>query len=126
MSRITTYFETPANAPMRHLVLGHSQVRHVWEHSPDDASNSVSIDWISISGGHSHELAQMIKNEITRSTTPLYISGLIWQNDVTTLNIATACDIIQDLEHFMMNHPHCKLALPEVKFFHVIFDITSI
>ena len=115
MPRITTHFETPPNAPMRHMVIGHSQVRHVWQHAPDDADNSVCIDWISVSGGRSHELVQMIKNEINDSAIPLYISGLIWQNDVSSLNIDSACAIIQDLEQFMLNHIDCKLALPEVK-----------
>ena len=114
MPRITSHFETREDAPMRHLVLGHSQVRYVWEHYPNDGDNSVCIDWISVSGGHTHELAQMIKDEINASSIPLYISGLIWQNDVTTLNIASACAVIQDLEQFMINSPDCKLAFPEV------------
>ena len=105
MLRVSTYFETPSNAVIWHLVISHSQVRHVWDHNPD---NNISIDWISVSGGHSHELAQMIKNEINESAIPLYISGLICQNDVTTLTIASACAIIQDLEQFMMDYPHCK------------------
>ena len=61
----------------------------------------------------------MIKNEINDSAIPLYISGLIWQNDVTTLNINSASAIIQDLKHFMLNNTDCKLALPEVKLYHV-------
>ncbi len=114
MPRINSHFETREDAPMRHLVLGHSQVRYVWEHYPNDGDNSVCIDWISVSGGHTHELAQMIKDEINASSIPLYISGLIWQNDVATLNIDSACAVIQDLEQFMINRPDCKLALPEV------------
>ena len=47
MPRITTHFETREDATMRHLVLGHSQVRYVWEHYPNDADNSVCIAWIS-------------------------------------------------------------------------------
>jgi len=35
-----THIETPLNAPMRHLVIGHSQVRHVWQHVPENANNS--------------------------------------------------------------------------------------
>ena len=123
MPRVSTYFETPPNAIIRHLVIGHSQVRHVWDHNPD---NNISIDWISVSGGHSHELAQMIKTEINESAIPLYISGLIWQNDVTTLTIASACAIIQDLEQFMMDYPYCKLALPEVKLYHFIIHLSPI
>ena len=73
MPRTMTHIETPLNAPMRHLVIGHSQVRHLWKHAPDD--NSVCIDWISVTGGRSHELVQMIKNEINNSAISLYISG---------------------------------------------------
>ena len=67
-----------------------------------------------------HELAQMIKDEINASSIALYISGLMMQNDVTTLNIASACAIIQDLEEFMINRLNCKLALPEVTLNHTI------
>ena len=120
MPRITTHFETHEDATMRHLVLGHSQLRHVWEHYLTEADMSICIDWISVSGSHTHELAQMIKDEVNASSVPLYVSGLIWQNDVTTLTMGSACAVIQDLEQFMMNHPDCKLALPEVKLKHAI------
>ena len=93
MPRITTHFETHEDATMRHLVLGHSQLRHVWEHYLTEADMSICIDWISVSGGYTHELAQMIRD---------------------------ACAVIQDLDQFMMNHPDCKLALPEVKLKHAI------
>ena len=72
MPRTMTHIETPLNAPMRHLVIGHSQVRHVWQHVPENADNSVCIDWISVSGNRFHELVKMIKNEINDSAIPLY------------------------------------------------------
>ena len=89
MPRITTHFETREDAPMRHLVLGHSQVRYVWQHYPNDGDNSICIDWISVSGGHTNEFAQMINDEINASSIPLYFGKMMLQHSISPVHVSS-------------------------------------
>ena len=116
MSRVCSYIEVAATAHQRDLVVGHSQLRHVWNMG---TSMHIPMDWISVSGGRVHELVDIIKAQIACSNPHqlLHISGMLWQNSISdNLTLHQAALHIDDLERYAAAYQHVKIALPEVLF----------
>ena len=115
MPRKTLYFETSIYDRTRHVVVGHSQIRELWNLKSLDTHLKFPIDWISVSGGRVTELVEIIKREVKYSEhDEVKVTGIIWQNSITSLSIPEVERIITDLEKFMIRYTHAKLALPEV------------
>ena len=117
MGRVTTHFETADSAEVRHLVVGHSQIRDLWNIDVSKIQGlNFPVDWISVSGGKVEELIAIIKKEIKKAVKPVKVSAMIWQNSITTLNIEKVKEIVSDLEQFMGDYSEHKVALPECLF----------
>ena len=115
MPRKTLYFETSIYDRTRHVVVGHSQIRELWNLKSLDTHLKFPIDWISVSGGRVTELVEIIKREVKYSEhDEVKVTGIIWQNSITSLSIPEVERIITDLEKFMIRYTQAKLALPEV------------
>lgn len=125
MPRIQRIQIANAGASVRHVVIGHSQVRGCWDQEFKEEYLNFPTDWICVSGGKLPELMMMIKEEIRNAHIPLCVTGIIWQNSLPDLPIQSVLNTITELEEFLKEFPEHKVALPECLFvpkYHYLFE----
>ena len=116
MERIVRKDYTPKDANIRHLIIGHSQIRNCWECKYEEEELNFNMDWISVSEGKAQELKELLIQELRESQIPLRISAIIWQNSIPSISYTEVEQIIEDIEKALDQYPQHKVALPECQF----------
>ena len=107
---------TPVGAKIRHLVIGHSQIRGCWNYKYDENELNFDMDWICVSGGKARNLLELLKLQMRESQIPLRVSAIIWQNSIPDLSFADVEKMIEEIEVTLDDYPQHKVALPECQF----------
>ena len=107
---------TPRSARLRHLVIGHSQIKNCWDYKYKEPELELKIDWICVPGGKAQELKELLISEIREAQIPLRISAMIWQNSITTITLSEVKEIVEEIESTLKLHPQHRVALPECQY----------
>lgn len=107
---------TQTGARIRHLVIGHSQIRGCWDYKFEENELNFDIDWICVPGGKARDLLELIKEQMRESRIPLRISAIIWQNSISDLSFGDVEQMIEEIEATLDIFPQHKVALPECQF----------
>ena len=101
---------------LRHLVIGHSQIKDCWDYKYQEPELDFKIDWICMPGGKAQELKKLLISEIKKAQIPLRISAVIWQNSITTITLSRVKEIIEEIESTLKLHLQHRVALPECQY----------
>ena len=102
---------------IRHMVIGHSQIRNFKDYQfPDIPDINFPMETICIRGGKAPELINIIKDELHTSKTPLRISAIIWQNSNWDITISEVERLVFDMETYLKDYPFHRVAFPECLF----------
>ena len=90
---IKRYF-SDLNAEERHILVSHSQIRGCWDEKFHDELN-FPIDFICKPGGKAPELIAIMKEVIITSRVPFKMTGLIFQNSITEMDLQEVVDMLE-------------------------------
>lgn len=112
-SKISFHFEEGSEvSDLKHLVVGHSQVREKWDVEMTGVLN-YPMNWISFSGGKAQLLGgEIIKLLRLNDDLQLRISAVIWQNSIETSSLEELMVIAKDIIKEVKKHPQHKVGFP--------------
>ena len=90
--------ETRAQADIRYVVIGHSQVRQKWSIKMDKDELDFPIDWISFSGAKPRFLFEEVLKLVNSSTVPLRVIADVWQNAIGKKTVAELIGLMTEFE----------------------------
>lgn len=102
---------------VQHLVIGHSQIRHLEDYDfSDQPEINFHIDFICVGGGLAPDLIRIIKEKLTQANKPMRISAIIWQNSNWDISVQQVEEMVWDMEQFLKVYPFHRVAFPECQF----------
>lgn len=112
-SKFSFHFEEDSEgSQLKHLVVGHSQIRGKWNVEMTGVLN-FPMDWICFSGGKAKFLGEEII-QILRANDDLQlrISAVIWQNSIEASSLEELMEIAKDITEEVKKYPQHKVGFP--------------